>query len=287
MKPTFALCLLALPAIILGCSSPAPATSNSVAKPYSPPTALTLSAHAIRNELGQVVISGTTNLPDGVKLWVEVEEAAKTAAQDDDVVAKNGEFATAPLWLSVPNTRFTKNGWPNGMNVDERLKPFPEGKFKVHFESHFNEAWQTPEILAALGGQEGKNLNGPILKATDSDVTDSPKIVDYSLTLPFPAISSTAKAINLVRSAILTVPGKGRSAGDIQANVDLFMRSEGLKAAREWAATPKSQAIYEVSYDFINGSEGETQAIWTANIATGQVKYLNESAKTFSWTPNY
>ena len=264
MKAGEALCLFALYSVTVGCrdsTSPIPPP-----KQYTLPAALTLDAGASRTEDGRIVISGTTNLPDGLKMWVEVEEgclpqgAAKVVASDEAVVVRNGRFASSPLWLSVPNTRFTRKGWPKGIQVDDRLKPFPEGKFKVHFESYFNSAWQTHDVLTALGGEDGKKLNGPILKETDTDVIDSPKIVDYLQTLFFHPISHEAKAINLVRAAILTVPDEGRSAGDIQANVDYFM-SNGVKPGKEWAAKAKSSTIYEVSYDFINGSQGEAQAV--------------------------
>jgi hypothetical protein len=291
MKLAQALCLLVLYTVTIGCkvtTSPTPTD-----KPYNLPATLTLEARASRTDDGRIVISGATNLPDGLKMWVEVEDgrlplgAAKVVASDETVVVKNGQFTSAPLWLSVPNTRFTRKGWPKGIQVDVRLKPFPDGKFKVHFESYFNGAWQTSEVLKDLGGEDGKKLNGPILKETDTDVIDSPKIVDYHMALPFPPISPGAKAINLVRAAILTVPEEGRSAGDIQANVDLYMSSPGLKSGNEWAAKAKSPIVYEVSYDYINGNLGATQAIWTANIASGDVKYLNKDAKMFSWTPDY
>lgn len=38
---------------------------------------------------------------------------------------------------------------------------------------------------------------------------------------------------------------------------------------------------------FIDGDKGEQQALWTANLTTGEVKYENEYGKMFSWTPNY
>jgi hypothetical protein len=292
MKSAQALCLLALYTVSIGCkvtTSPTP-----TAKTYSLPAALTLDAHAGRTDDGRIVISGTTNLPDGLKMWVEVEEgrlplgAAKVVASDNIVIVKNGQFTSTPLWLSIPNTRFTRKGWPKDVKVDDRLKPFPEGKFKVHIESYFNGAWQNSDVLKALGGEDGKKLNGPILKETDPDVIDSPKIVDYLLTLPFPPISPGAKAINLVRAAIMTVPDQGRSVGDIQANIDLYMSpSTGLKVGKGWAAKAMSPTVYEVSYDYINGDLGETQAIWTANITSGEVKYLNKDAKIFSGTPDY
>jgi hypothetical protein len=267
--------------------------SSQAAKAYEPPLALTLDAQTSRTDDGRIIISGTTNLPHGLKMWIEVEDgrlplgAAKVVASDENVIVKSGQFTSEPLWLAVPNTRFTKKGWPNGVKIDDRLKPFPEGKFKVHFESYFNVSWQTPEVLTALGGEDGKKLDGPILKATDSDVVDSPKIVDYLLTLPFPPVSQDAKAINLVRAAILTVPGEGRSTGDVQANLDLYLSSPGMAVGKGWTARAKSSTDYEVSYDFIDGAEGEQQAIWTVNPATGEVKYVNENAKVFSWTPGY
>ncbi len=291
MKSALTLCLLAVSAVTISCSdTPSP---TQAAKPYVPPTALTLDAHTARTDDGRVVISGTTNLPDGLKMWIEVQEgrlplgAPKVVASDDNVIVKDGKFASNPLWLAVPNTRFTRKGWPKDIKVNDRLKPFPEGKFKVHFESMFTGPWQTSQVLTALGGEDGKKLKGPILKATDTDVIDSPMAVDYLLTLPVPPISPGAKAISLVRAAILMVTDKGRSAGDVQANLDLFISSPGLSARKGWAAKAKSPAVYEVSFDFIDGDKGEQQALWTANLTTGEVKYENEYGKMFSWTPDF
>lgn len=262
-------------------------------RPYTIPAELVLDAHASRIADGRIVISGTTNLPDGLKMWIEIEQgrssrgASNVIATDDSVIVKDGKFSSASLWSHVPNTRFAKSGWPDTVSVDTRDVPFPQRTFTVHFTSYFNSAWQTPEVLSSLGGEDGKKLKGEILAKTDPDVIDSPKIVDYRLALPFPAITPGAAAINLVRGAILTVPGKGRSAGDIQANVDYFMNSPGIKTAQGWAATPKESNTFEVSYGFIDGDNGQQQAIWLANLSTKQVRYLNEYAKEFSWTPNY
>lgn len=268
-------------------------TSASGKKPFSPLSVLFIEATPERTEDGRVVISGSTNLPDGLKLWVHVEEgrlpqgAPKEVAGDDDVFVENGKFATKPLWFAVPNTRFTKKGWPSSVQVDVREEPFPARPFTVHFESYFNGAWQTPEVLRVVGGEGGKTLKGKILKLTDPDVTDSDKIVDYDQTLSFPALSPEAKAISMVREAILTLPDEGRSTGDVQAVVDMYLASPGVKAGSGWGASRKSPSDFDVSFDFIDGQQGEQQAIWTANIATGKVKYVNENAKRFSWAPSY
>jgi hypothetical protein len=284
--------------VAVGCSDSPNATQSatSTSAPvtrFVPTADLVLTARADRTDIGQVVISGVTNLPDGLKMWIEVEVghlplgAPKDVATDENVIVTNGKFETVPLWLEVPNTRFAKKGWPKSVDVSVRQVPFPAGQYKVHFDSYFNGAWQTPAVLAVIGGGEGKRLKGPILKPTDADVIDSPKIVDYRLMLPFGTVTSAARAVSLVRAAVPNVPDKGHSAGDVQANLDLYMSSPGLRQGKGWSATPKSPTVFEVSYDFMNGGEGEQQAVWTANIASGEVKYVNENAKTFSWTPNY
>jgi hypothetical protein len=33
--------------------------------------------------------------------------------------------------------------------------------------------------------------------------------------------------------------------------------------------------------------ESPQQAVWSVDLQTGKVKYVNENAKLFSWTPNY
>lgn len=261
-------------------------------KPYVLPDVVSLEANAHRTDDGGIVILGNTNFPDGMKMWVHVESgrqplgAPRTVASDENVIVRGGKFTSAPLWLEVPNNRFTRKGWPKNVKVDVRQKPFPAGEFKVRFSAYFNGAWQSQDVLAALGGEGGKRLNGKILKAKDLDIVDSQKFLDDLQTLNFPPVSPEANAISLVRGAILNVQGKGRSAGDIQANVDCFM-SWGLRPAKGWAARKTGTKTFEVSFDFVNGDAGEEQAIWTANLATGEVRYVNESAKTLSWTPNY
>lgn len=260
---------------------------------FSPLVELVLDALAERTEDGQVVISGTTNLPDGLKLWVEVEEghlplgAPKAIASDDNVYVADRKFTTKPLWLAVPNTLFTKKGWPAGIEVDFRNRPFPARSYKVHFTSYFNGAWQTHDVLAVLGGEGGMNLKGTILKPKDPDVSDSDKVVDYYQTLSFPELSPEAKAISIVRGAVMTVPDSGRSTGDVQAVVDLYMNSPGLKVAKGWGARSTGASEFEVSFDFINGQLGERQALWSADTKTGKVKYINSNAKEFSWAPSY
>jgi len=282
--------------VVVACRESTPssaATPTQAHKAFSPAADLFINASAVRAKDGRIVIEGTTNLPEGLKLWVNVEEgklplgAPKSIAGDDHVVVHDGRFATQPLWMAVPNTKFTKAGWPAGVEVDHRDVPFPARGFKVHFQSYFNGAWQSKDIIAAVGGEGAKALKGNILKVENPDVIDSSKTVDYTPTLTFPALSPEAKAISMVRSAIMTVPDQGRSTGDVQAVVDMFMVSPGLSVANSWDAKRNGTSTYMVSFDFINGAAGEEQALWQADLVTGKVKYVNENGKLFSWAPSY
>lgn len=95
------------------------------------------------------------------------------------------------------------------------------------------------------------------------------------------------KAISLVRAAILSTPDGGRSTGDVQAVVDLYTTSPGVKVGNGWSAKETGPNTYDVSFDFIDGGLGEEQALWRADLKSGQVKYVNENAKRFSWAPSY
>lgn len=289
--------LLATSLIIAGChqSQDLAAVSNPAPHqtPFSTTNDLVIDASAARTDDGRVVILGTTNLPDGLKMWVNVEEgklplgAPKSIASDESVYVHDGKFSTQPLWMDVPNNEFTKKDWPKGVIVDVRQRPFLTKPYKVHFLAYFNGAWQSKDVISAVGGDGAKPLKGKIIKAENPDVIDSSKTVDYTPTLTFPPLSPEAKAISLVRQTIMTVPGQSRSTGDVQAVVDLYMVGPGLKAAKGWGAKQTGPTTFDVSFDFINGQQGEQQAIWQADIASGRVKYVNENGKLFSWAPSY
>jgi hypothetical protein len=255
--------------ILAGCSSePVPPSPPAQArpKPYVLPAEFSLVPAAQRGAQGEVYISGTTNFPDGMKMWVVL--GSKKAQQDAFV--KGGQFRSGPLYQGIPT-------------------PIA-GSQPLEIVAYFNGAWQSKDVLATLG-DGGKNLQGKLFKLTDPDVIDSEKILDvkFTILLPPPApVSAEAIAITIVKHAILTVPGQGRSATDIEENLKLFMTpGTGVTAAKGWSAISGGQNVYNVSFDFNDGSSGEKQAIWAVNTATKQVKYVNEAAKLFSWTPNY
>lgn len=279
-------------AIIFHRKSPSLDTDSRL-KAFSPDSYLFINASAKRIDDGRVVISGETNLPEGLKMWVTIEDGKhplgtqEAVAPDDNVYVRNGHFSTSPFWLKVPNKLFTTEGWPAGVEVQERERPYPTKVFNVHFTSMFNSAWQTAAVLDAVGGEGGKTLRGQIIRAVNDDVVDSTKAVDYTLKVGFPPLSRAAQAISLVRAAVMSTPEGGRSTGDVQAVVDMYMVSPGLSPAKGWSAKEEAPDSYTVFFDFINGSQGEQQALWKVNLTSGKISYVNENGKLFSWAPSY
>jgi hypothetical protein len=95
------------------------------------------------------------------------------------------------------------------------------------------------------------------------------------------------EAIDLVKKAILTVPNRGRSAKNIQETVEGFMKFPELSPGQGWSAKADKGKTYLVTFDFINGKLGQSQAVWSVDMETKRVQYVNKYAKYFSWTPNY
>jgi hypothetical protein len=155
--------------------------------------------------------------------------------------------------------------------------------------SYFNEAWQNPQVLSIVG-KGGNNLKGKLFKKTDPDVIDSEKELQQIRTISFPpfGLDPSSKAIHSVKSAILTVPGLGKSATNIQDNIVLFMKSPGVEPqpGKGWSAIKGSGHTYSVVFDYLDGGKPR-QAIWSVDMNTGTVAYVNEAAKIFSWAPNY
>jgi len=258
---------------------------------YTLPEHFTLEPAAERGPEDRIFITGHTNLPDGLRIGVEVGLGkyrmtddflkipwkAGLIAQDYQVVISDGKFRSA------------------GLRPEQA--PIPAGKYHVHFLAHFNEAWQTPEILA-IAGRGGRNLLGPLFKLEEPDVIDSDKVLDYVVTLEFPNASDPTKeartipsesskeqlAIELVKKAVLVVDGS-RSSMTVEDGFSFFRKDPEIRLGSGWSATPSEGNTFLVSLSFINGKAGEDRATWSADLSARKVKYINKAAKAFSWIP--
>ncbi len=225
---------------------------------YVVPPEIMLTATAQRVPTGEIIIAGTTNLPDRTKLGAEVG-----GGQDYAILVSGGTFRS---------TGFTDRG-----------RPLPPGPHKIHLLAHFNEAWQSADVLGAIG-TGGSRLNGKFIKPEDPSLTDSPKLLDVTMTVQFPPVALDGVALDLVKKAVLTVDGQ-RSATDVDTNVALFMKAPGLRPAKGWLVSNEGSSKYLVSYSFVDWTLGEQLATWEADVASKSVRYVNEAAKNFSWTP--
>jgi hypothetical protein len=261
--------VLAVFALFMGChkGSPLAALLTGSSSAPSLPSNFFLHAWAQREDEGDVVILGDTNLPDELKIGVEIRVQRWPPDQDFEILVDHGQFRS--------------RGFIN------RRVPYSPGKYRVHFLAHFNGAWQKPRLLKLIGDGGTKLKPGRLFRLEDPDLIDSDKILDFWQTIAFPPVSENIQAISLVKTAVLTTPEKGRSSDSVENTIKEFMHPPSVQPARGWSAAKIQNGEYRVCFDFIDGTLGEKQAIWSANLATRQVHYLNKSAKILSWLPNH
>ncbi len=285
------LLILAVSLAAVACNSERPNNAPSKREPasYVLPSEFFLRATAGRGPEGEVYIDGSTNLPDGLKLDVEVMSLGREPGPTGTVTVQGGQFRSPGLMTRSPNPNFRPEmtAWPKAGNSKYVGVPFPPCKRKVHFTAYFNSASQKPEVLKVIG-EGGKKLTGTMFKQTDPDVIDSDRTLDYSQLVELPPLTPEAEAINLVERAVLTVNGMGKSSTDIGQNIEFNMATPGFHPGKGWSARLTGDRTYTVSFDFItDDKEGEHEAVWSANLATRKVNYVNMAAKYMSWTPNY
>jgi hypothetical protein len=263
--------VLAVLVFFMGCQKNGPLAvlhlRGLTSTPYALPSDFFLHASAQRQDEGEVVILGDTNLPDGLKMGVEIHDQRWPPDRDFEIL--------------VDHRQFRSRGFIN------RKVPYSPGKYRVHFLAYFNGTWQKPRLLELIGDGGTKLKPGRLFRLEDPDLIDSDKMLDFWQTIAFPSLSKEIQAISLVKSAVLTTPEGRRSADTVENTIKEFMDPPSVEPARGWSAAKIQHEEYRVLFDFIDGKLGEKQAIWSANLATRQVHYINKSAKILSWLPNH
>jgi hypothetical protein len=252
--------------ILDGCNNDAAPHPSSSGPPaptpvinYANPTSWFIRPTASRNRDGGIVISATTNIPDGVNLWVQLATGATSKVR-----VVGGKFSSEA---------FTDRG-----------KPLQAGSRQVIFTAYFNAAWQQPAGVLALTGQEGSKLHGSLFHKTDPDVSDSPKFLEYKVQIQFPPVSRELEAISLVQGAVLTVDGR-RSSATVGETVKWFLQpSTGIRMGKGWTATKTAGETYTVQLDIVDAAN-DGPAIWQADLHSRKVRYVNMAAKSMSYLP--
>jgi hypothetical protein len=261
-------------------NKPTSTSQRATSENYQLPSDTTIDTVAERNQDGQIFLSGSTNLPDGMKLGVEIPDI--TWKENFKDFQGRTSLATR---ISQDMEMIVQGGHFRSLGFLEKDTPYSAGPHKVHFFAYFNGAWQNKDILK-LVGDGGKKLKGKIFKKEDSDIIDSDLIVDYVVTTSFPPMSQETRAIDIVKKAILTIPDRGRSSMTVEDGIKWFMGpNTGVTPGKGWSAKVDTGNSYTVTFDFTDASAGESQAIWSVDLVPRKVRYVNKYAKFFSYIP--
>jgi len=217
---------------------------------------------ATRTENGGIVILGKAKLPKGTILMIDISRSGPLLGQTKVTVNEEGSFSSEP---------FT-----------DKNKPHTSGLYKVTITSYFINIWQSDDVLIKVG-KNGAKLPPGQLVPDDPEFPKAGGHLEVSFDITFPGLSPELQALQTVKEAILTLPGKGRSADPIKDVVTYFEKAGGFKATG-WSAKQSSNGLWIVTLNCIDAGERK-QAQWEFNPRTKTVKYLDPLAKLLSWLP--
>lgn len=220
-----------------------------------------------------LLVSGTTNLPNGTKLWVELQTSGTRRVL--------GNVKT-----HVNEGMFAAGGYTN------RGAAYPHGWYTVEVLAYFNGPWQQPDAVLAIVGREGEYLVGSYAEPLHPEFAESEKrfraafdcIAPPLADAPDRSPSDLERAIEIAKRAVLTVDGR-RSACAVEEIVALFMSSPGLRPHEGWSAQAQANGAIVAGYSFWNGDRPAV-AEWTVVLDGPEVRYRNLDAKYMSWAPD-
>jgi len=221
---------------------------------------------------GTLVVTGSTNLPDGTKMFVALAGPVK-ARQKEELAAtvSGGMFAAGPF------------GSSDGIH--------PHGWYRVELLSYFNGPWKQPDAVLDIVGREGEFLVGRFAEALHPEFAESEKRFRATFDCIAPPLHSSlprgalemSTAIQYVKDSVLFVDGR-LSAMPVHEVVQMFMSAPGLKAHLEWSAKALPNGAIVVSYSFWSGARPAV-AEWIVVLEDREVRYRNLDAKYMSWGP--
>jgi hypothetical protein len=237
----------------------APQAASETSPQPADPATWTIQPAAKRDSNGGIIIAASTNLPDGLKLWVQLADGSTSKTQ-----VSGGKFESEPF-----------------SNKGKMIQPGPH---RVSFLAYFNAAWQQPDSVLQVTGKGGSKLKGKLFRKTDPDVIDSDRMLEYRTTVAFPTASRELEAISLVKSSTLVVDGE-RSSATVAQTVDAFLKpGTGITMGSGWKAIAKGSNIYEVQLGICDAAN-DGPAIWQADLSSRKVRYINKVAKDMSYLP--
>lgn len=148
MRKSVLLGLILLVVVLFpGCGASPSGVQPAPAKPtYVLPSELFLKTTASRGPEGEIYIHGSTNLPDGMNIELQVVPAKVYG----EVTIQNGTFSTPRFMAKSLNPHFIP-GLPEAGNSKYIEVPFPPGRKQIHYHASLGRCSNkpTPMLLIA------------------------------------------------------------------------------------------------------------------------------------------
>ena len=220
-----------------------------------------------------LLVMGSTNLPDGTKLWIQLYES------------RSGRH------LGTGKTTVTQ-GTIAAPGFSSQGKPHPHDWYRVEVLGYFNGPWQQPDAVLAIVGREGEFLAGRFAEPLHPELSESEKRFRAECACIAPPLRSAsslgptdvARAITITQGAVLTVEGR-TSADPVGEVVNFFMSFPELREFQGWSGEVQPNGAVIVRYSYWNGDEPAV-AEWIVVLPAFEVRYRNLYGKLMSWAPS-
>jgi hypothetical protein len=164
-----------------------------------------------------LLVMGSTNLPEGTKLWIQLYES------------RSGRHLGTGK-TAVTQGTIAASGFSSG------AEPHPHDWYRVEVLGYFNGPWQQPDAVLAIVGREGEFLAGRFAEPLHPELSESEKRFRAEFECIAPPLRSApplgpadvARAVAITRRAVLTVDGR-TSAEAVGEVVNFFMSFPGLR----------------------------------------------------------
>lgn len=219
-----------------------------------------------------IVAVGTTNLPSGTRLWVQLARRGEVGAP---VTAKAEVFDRS--FLSRPMRR------ADG--------PFSQDWYIVTVLAYFNGPWGQPSSVLAITGRDGAHLVGPNAVPIDPDVEDSHTRLEARFECVAPPLQAAEplseedlqRALEYLKESRLMLK-HGRATTSIGETIALFLSTPDLMERDGWRVREVLPGVVEARFSFWNGTGEPAEAVWHVIPRRGSIRYRNRHAKSMSGT---
>ena len=225
---------------------------------------LIVDLYARRRPDGAVVIEGRTNLPDGMRMRMELQSGTRSQ------YAREAGTELGETWLEVQDGGFTSPG------LMASRRPFVADVYPIRLHAAFSDSWQPDEVIAVVGpqGQRLRSDPSPYLRNLDPEIPDGRIEFDLRREIEFPPLSEEIQALQLVRLQLESTVCAPTSA--VRSAIERMSESG---EDTSWKVTAADSGGYLASF-----TTDEGEALWRVDLQAREARYQNRLAKLLSCT---